>query len=314
MDINEAKKFIQDKIVTDKLTQKVRTVIKEKKWEKQDIKEGFKDSFKPLIKPQVKLNETIEKTNKEYNEKIEDIKEQQLALTEGLVANRLALTQGLEAIKALMPPEFYEGDSEYGDDDFMSPTGEKEDWQFPPPEDKDQKQKEPDSKEPPTKGPVINLEQNFSKNDLKFLDYKDFIRPSNFLKKNRGELKETLDNVNKEIRMNNGTIAGLKRKKNPTKEDKNLIKNAENNKLILKNYKDVLSTFINSMQYQTGSGVYFNNPNKLLDRLELLAGSILAGNNGVIPEFTQLIHYLNQINVISKKQVNNLLKNYIGIT
>lgn len=310
MDINEAKKFIQDKIATGKLTQKIRNTIKEKKWEKQDIKEGFKESFKPLIKPQVKLNETIEKTNKENNEKIEEIKEQQLALTEGLVANRLALTQGLEAIKALMPPEFYEGDSEDDDDTFMSPTGEKEDWQFPPPEDKEPKSTEP----PQTKGPVVNLEQNFSENDLKFLDFKNLVRPINFFKKNRGELKEILSTVNKEIKFNNGTIVGLKRKKNPTKENKNLLKNFENQKLILKNYKHVLSTFINSLEYQMGSGVYFNNPHKLLDRLELLAGSLLAGNNGVIPEFTQLIHYLNQMNVISKKQLNNLLKNYIGIT
>ena len=40
-----------------------------------------------------------------------------------------------------------------------------------------------------------------------------------------------------------------------------------------------------------GSGVvYYNNAADLLDRLELLGGSILAGNNGVKNEFTQIVH------------------------
>ena len=42
-----------------------------------------------------------------------------------------------------------------------------------------------------------------------------------------------------------------------------------------------------------GSGViYYNNPNDLLDRMELLGGSILAGNDGVKKEFTQIAHTL----------------------
>ena len=59
--------------------------------------------------------------------------------------------------------------------------------------------------------------------------------------------------------------------------------------------------------------IYFNNPQELLKRLELLGGSILAGNNGVIPEFSQIAHLLNQMKVISKKQLNDLLKSYISI-
>ena len=42
-----------------------------------------------------------------------------------------------------------------------------------------------------------------------------------------------------------------------------------------------------------GSGVvYYNNPEDLLSRLELLGGSILAGNDGVKNEFTQIVHVL----------------------
>ena len=40
-----------------------------------------------------------------------------------------------------------------------------------------------------------------------------------------------------------------------------------------------------------GSGVvYYKNPADLLDRLELLGGSILAGNNGVKNEFSKIAH------------------------
>ncbi|XP_068757468.1 uncharacterized protein [Montipora capricornis] len=50
-----------------------------------------------------------------------------------------------------------------------------------------------------------------------------------------------------------------------------------------------------------GSGViYYNNPEDLLSRLELLGGSILAGNNA-----------LNKIGVVSNDQVNDLLREYV---
>ena len=61
-----------------------------------------------------------------------------------------------------------------------------------------------------------------------------------------------------------------------------------------------------------GQGViYYNNPNDLLDRMELLGGSILAGNDGVKKEFIQIAHTLNKIGVINNNQLNDLLKEYI---
>ena len=61
-----------------------------------------------------------------------------------------------------------------------------------------------------------------------------------------------------------------------------------------------------------GQGViYYNNPNDLLDRMELLGGSILAGNDGVKNEFIQIAHTLNKIGVINNDQLNDLLKEYI---
>ena len=57
--------------------------------------------------------------------------------------------------------------------------------------------------------------------------------------------------------------------------------------------------------------VYYHNPADLLDRLELLGGSILAGNNGVKNEFSRIDHTLNKIGVLNNDQLNNLLKEYI---
>ena len=90
---------------------------------------------------------------------------------------------------------------------------------------------------------------------------------------------------------------------------------------LLHKYKNIIKLYIDSLEYKMGEGlaqrgqgiVFFNNPHQLLDRLELLGGSILAGNNGVIPEFSQIAHLLNQMKVITKKQLNNLLKTYISI-
>ena len=63
-----------------------------------------------------------------------------------------------------------------------------------------------------------------------------------------------------------------------------------------------------------GSGVvYYNNPKDLLSRLELLGGSMSAGNNSsdVREEFVKIVHRLNKLNVIDNKQVNNLIKEYL---
>ena len=63
---------------------------------------------------------------------------------------------------------------------------------------------------------------------------------------------------------------------------------------------------------QSGSGItYFNHPDQLFDRLELLAGSITAGNNGVKNEFSEITHTLRNMGFISQKDVNNLLRKYV---
>ena len=73
-----------------------------------------------------------------------------------------------------------------------------------------------------------------------------------------------------------------------------------------------LKTFKENIPPKTGTGIiHFNNPLQLLDRLELLVGSLIAGNNKVMQEFSQIAHLLHQLKVITKKQLNDLLKKYI---
>lgn len=71
----------------------------------------------------------------------------------------------------------------------------------------------------------------------------------------------------------------------------------------LEKYKNEVKLFEKAMiKVKQGKSIFYcNNPHQLLDRFELLGGSILAGNNGVIPEFSQIAHLLNQMTVISKK-------------
>ena len=63
-----------------------------------------------------------------------------------------------------------------------------------------------------------------------------------------------------------------------------------------------------------GSGVvYYNNPEDLLSRLELLGGSMSAGNNSsdVREEFAKIVHMLNKLKVINNKQMNDIMKEYL---
>ncbi|XP_078343987.1 uncharacterized protein LOC144629627 [Oculina patagonica] len=61
-----------------------------------------------------------------------------------------------------------------------------------------------------------------------------------------------------------------------------------------------------------GSGVvYYNDANDLMDRLQLLGGSIMAGNNAVKDEFSQIAHKMLQLGIIGKKKLNDLLNVYV---
>ena len=63
-----------------------------------------------------------------------------------------------------------------------------------------------------------------------------------------------------------------------------------------------------------GSGVfYYNDPQDLLPRLELLGGSMYAGNNSnaVREKFSNIVHKLNKLKIINNKQMSDLIKEYL---
>ena len=168
---------------------------------------------------------------------------------------------------------------------------------------------------------MLNLEKNFEGRDLDLLKEFGYPRPNDFFEINPRNLDLTLEQLKDNIKQLTGEISGRKKTKNPSPlyEAETEIKKMQKGTLM--KYKNTMKDYLRSLKYKVGEGlaqrgwgnVYFNNPHQLLDRLELLGGSILAGNNGVIPEFSQIAHLLNQMKVISKKQLNNLLKNYMSI-
>ena len=277
MDIEEYKKFAKNKIEADALTQQVRDVIKTTKWQKQDMREGFKETFKPLIKSQDSIKKSID--------------EQQNATIAQLKKNQLALTSGLEKINEtnLRLAEMSELPALEGD--YDEPTTSR-----------------------PRSPSRYNIEKNLDNVDLGVLKDMGYPRPNDFFDTNPERLREIRDEVKNDVKVTTGQIAGLKRKKQKTEDEKMEIEFIQMQKDLLHKYKNILELYLGSLEYKMGQGIiYYNNPHQLLNRLELLGGSILAGNNGVIPEFSQIAHLLNQMKVISKKQLNDLIKTYITI-
>ena len=61
-----------------------------------------------------------------------------------------------------------------------------------------------------------------------------------------------------------------------------------------------------------GSGVvYYNDTNDLINRMELLGGSIMAGNDGAKSEFSEIVHKLFQLGIIDNGKLNDLLQVYV---
>ena len=160
----------------------------------------------------------------------------------------------------------------------------------------------------------------FDKDSIDTLNFLGLELPSEYKEKTLSDLnkalkksqkiltryKDKLKNVAKFDYFEGKRIAYPKNK-NPTKTTLENI--AEHNILETYNYN---LNLLREYKEKTGTGIiHFNNPHQLIDRLELVAGSIFAGNNGVKQEFSQIAHLLHQLKVITKKQLNDLLKKYI---
>ena len=322
MDIEQMKKYYKDKINSEKLTKQVRDVIKTTDWQKQDMREGFKESFSPLIESQESIKKSIDE---QQNATIEQLKKNQLALTDK--ENMLEqLTSGLLAI---MGGKDDDKGADGGDKDVEGTSGDKDVEGTSGDKDVEGTSGEDSKKKPKT----INISPNdFDENLLnketqdilkeKFKIYnlpsdyfydKDNNRLSNRINKvidllNEFKIKHLPHSADFKLGQEGYEIAEP-RNKNPRQQTLKLIK-----------YFNTLSIYLNQLnkiyafKRKTLSGKGINNyktPFQLLDRLELLGGSIIAGNNGVIKEFSEIAHLLAQMKVITKRQLNELIKNYI---
>ena len=297
MDIEEFKNFARNKIEADALVRQVRDVIKTTKWQKQDMREGFKETFKPLIKSQDSIKKSIDE---QQNATIEQLKKNQLALTQGLNQNRMAITEGFDKMDEVKKWDMAQLPG------FEAIEEPKED-----------------------EGPKIakfkaedlnrNLMNKKAQDILKTSEYHKL--PSEYFEEDVSTIDKVIDDVNDDLEITSQAIkntAIFTRDPNGYLLAKPVSNKPHENTINFINKYNVLSVYATNLSnlkyYKTKSGsgmIYYNNPHQLLNRLELLGGSILAGNNGVIPEFSQIAHLLNQMKVISKKQLNDLIKTYI---
>ena len=156
---------------------------------------------------------------------------------------------------------------------------------------------------------------------IRFLEENDLLLPSRIknesyetIKRYQRKEERLLDQYNV-ILANKGDFKTRKDKKKAAP----LNKNPRTETLQEIQYYNILGEYVNNMnklenisRKKEGKGIiHFNNPQQLVSRLELLAGSIIAGNNGVKQEFTQIAHLLHQLKIIPKTSLNNLLKKYI---
>ena len=302
--MEEYKNLARNKIEADALTKQVRDVIKITKWEKQDMREGFKETFKPLIKSQDSIKKSIDD---QQNATIAQLKANQLALTQGLNQNRLAITEGFDKMDEVKKWDLAQLPGfELIEDGGVLPSTSDE-------------------------GPKIakfkaedldrNLVSKEAQDILKTNEYHKL--PSEYFEEDVSTIDKVIDDVNEDLEYTSKAIkntAIFTRDPNGYVLAKPISKKPHENTINFVNKFNILSIYATNLSnlkyYKTKSGsgmIYFNNPQELLKRLELLGGSILAGNNGVIPEFSQIAHLLNQMGVVSKKQLNDLLKSYIPI-
>ena len=291
------------------ITKQVRRQIKETTWEKQNLREGFSETYKPLIsqfKPLVSqfVKPEDDKTKNIFTQNQEMLKNQ-LALTEGIKANKKAITDGFSQFERLADMRELPGVEAIEEDE----------------EDEAQPQPQASPQAPITKFNVGELDKYLNNKEAQDIlennGYENL--PSYYFDKDVSEISSLINNVNSDLEdigkdIRNSALISPKHgyyiakaiSKNPQSKTKENIKKYN----VLSVYSSNLSLLLYYKE-KSGSGIFYNNPKELLHRLELLAGSLAAGNNGVLPEYIQIAHLLRDLGILSNKQLNTLLRKVI---
>ena len=310
MDIEELKKLAKNKIEAEDLTKQVRQRIKETTWAKQNQREGFSETFKPLISQFEKPEDPKQKNIFTQNQ---EMLRNQLALTEGLKANQKAITQGFSQFERLADMQELPG---------VEAIEDEEEAQAPlPKEDKSPLVKEKKDKPPIAKFNVEEFNRYLNnKESQDILESNGYTNlPSYYFDKNVSEISELINAVKSDfdnfrddihytatISLEGGYYMARAKSENPRKTTKEKIGNFNVISIYLKNLNDLFM-----FKTKSGSGIFYNNPQELLHRFELLNGSLAAGNNGVLPEYIQIAHRLRDLGIITNNQLNSLLRKII---
>ena len=301
------KKILEKKMEANNLVKQVRMRIKEYTWQKQDQREGFTETFKPLISQFEKPEDPKTQNIFSQNQKM---LQNQLALTEGIRANQKAITDGFSQFERLADMQELPGVGAIED-------GEDDQARAPLPK---------EEKTQTVKAPVAKFDVNYldrflnnkrAQEILKGSDYNHL--PSYYFDKDIGTISLLLDRVNQDatdqfelIRSNvnlgpneEGYQIAVAKSSRPQAKTKENIAIFNTLSTYSKNLSDLLL-----YKKQSGSGL-FSNPQELLQRFELLNGSLAAGNNGVLPEYIQLAHGLRDHGFINNTQLNKILRKII---
>ena len=305
------KKYSKNKIEADDLIKQVRQQIKETTWEKQNQREGFTETFKPLISQFEKPEDPKQKNIFTQNQ---EMLRNQLALTEGIRANQKAITDGFSQFERLADMQELPGVEAIEDEEDKA--------QAPiPKEAKAQAAKEKEAKAPIAKFNVEEIDKylnNKKAQDILEENGYNYL-PSFYFDKNVSEISSLINNVNSDLENANKDIHNtaiieyhdgytLARPKSENPRSKT-IENIE-----LFNTLSIYSSNLNLLlkyKSQSGTGIFYSNPEELLHRFELLNGSLAAGNNGVLPEIIQIAHRLRDHGIITNNQLNKLLRKII---
>ena len=278
------KKYSQNKIEADNLTKQVRQKIKETIWEKQNLREGFTETFKPLIS---QFEKPVDPKAQNIFTQNQKMLQNQLALTKGLKDNQQAITEGFKLLDPLAGikelPKIEENKDEIDPD--LDPIKQKKILKY-------------------------NLEKNLDEVDKQNLDLLGYPQPNELLNKDIDEINEIYEMVKNDVKIMGTKIGALKRTKNKTEEQELDLELYKIHQKTQKDYRNILKFYLDSLNYKLGQGLY-SSPQELLHRFELLNGSLVAGNNGVLPEFIQIAHRLRDLRILSNSQLNKLLRKVI---
>ena len=317
MDIQQMKSYFKKQNESEKIAKQVRDLIKQTTWQKQDMREGFTETFTPLIQSQDSIKKSIDE---QQNKTLEQLRANQLALTdkenklEKLIATMLAITDG-KPDDADGKPDDAAGKPDDADGKPDDAAGKPDDAAGKP---------QSLTITPDFFDKYINNEKTIKT----LIDFGITEFPSTYYNYKVEDIYKKVKHVAKIINdfkqkelvniattfTNEEGLAYAKAKSDNPRQNSILLIDKYNE---LAKYFYQLTNLYKFKKTLKGKGIkglgmtYYNTPLQLLDRLELLGASIIAGNNGVIPEFSEIVHQLAKMSVITKSQLDELLKNYV---